>query len=90
MQAVTPGDYEAAIRATTGADLKLLLLESMDLHKNRNTYHAHFGNATQSFVDACQAIVQRESDSRLSKLIHVVFREARLESELSPPSATTP
>ncbi|MDV7211348.1 P-loop NTPase fold protein [Azotobacter beijerinckii] len=86
MKSVTPADYESVIRATTGADLKLLLLQSMDFLKNRGMYDSHFGGATQSFLDACQVIVQRDPDIRLSRLICNLFREAGMEPELTAPA----
>ncbi|QQE89287.1 NTPase KAP [Azotobacter chroococcum] len=85
MKSVTPADYEAVIRAAKGADLKLLLLQSMDFLKNRNMYDSHFGGATKSFLEACQAIVQHDPDIRLSWLIRNLFRDAGMESELTAP-----
>jgi len=87
MQSVTPADYETAIRSATGADLKLLLLQSMIFFKNPSQYDAHFGSANKSFLAACQAIVQREPDSRLGKLVRDVFDNAGKGSELTVPAA---
>ena len=88
MRSLTPTDYESAIRSATGADLKLLLLQSIGFLKNRGMYDAHFGNATQSFLDACQAIVQRDPGARLSGLIRDAFKDAGKEPDLTAP--TTP
>jgi len=83
MKSVTPADYQAAIRAATGADLKLLLLQSRHFLKNRGMYDSHFGSATQSFLAGCQAIVQSEPGERLSSLIRDLFNDAGMESELT-------
>ncbi|GHD68288.1 NTPase KAP [Jeongeupia chitinilytica] len=87
MKSVTPADYEAAIAQTTGADLKLILLQSMELLTNRGMYAPHFGGAPQSFLDASRTIVQRDPDSRLSKLIRSLFHGRKMESELITPVA---
>lgn len=87
MQSVTPADYEAAIDAATGADLKLLLLQSMAFLQNRSAYDSRFGGATQSFLEACQTIVQRTPSTRLCVLIRDLFRGAGKESELAAPVA---
>lgn len=86
MQSVTPAEYESAIRSATGADLKLLLLQSMNFFKNPSQYDAPFGSATKSFLAACQAIVQREPDSRLGKLVRDVFNDAGKDSDLAVPA----
>ena len=85
MKSITPADYEAAILAATGADLKLLLLQSMDFLKNPGRYDSRLGGATQSFLDACQAIVQRGPGGRFSALIRDLFRDAGMESNLATP-----
>jgi hypothetical protein len=90
MKSATPADYEAAILATTGADLKLLLLQSMDFFRNRGMYDSHFGGATQSFLEACRAIVAREQGSRIARLIRDLFRDAGIETELTPAAGTSP
>ena len=90
MKSVTAADYEAEIRATTGADLKLLLLQSMDFYKNRGNYDSHFGGATQSFLEACRAIVARERGSRLGELILILFRDSGREADFAPPAVIAP
>jgi hypothetical protein len=83
MKSATPAEYEAAILAATGVDLKLVLLQSMDFLKNRGMYDGHFGGATQSFLEACRTIVAREQDPRFAGLIRDLFRSAGIEAELS-------
>lgn len=87
MRSVEPRDYEAAIRSVTGGDLKLVLLQSMDFLKNRANYDPHFGGATQSFLDACRAIVLGDPNARIGRLIHDLFRDAGLEAQLIVPAA---
>jgi hypothetical protein len=84
MKAVTPAEYEAAILTASGANLKLILLQSMDFFKNRGMYDSHFGGATNSFLEACRAIVTGQSGSRTAGLIRDLFRDAGLEAELTP------
>lgn len=87
MKSVTPADYEAAIVAETGANLKLLMLQSMDFLKDRHVYEDQFGGAIQSFVDACREIVAREHGSRIATLIRDLFRDAGRESDLKQTTA---
>ncbi|SEP48778.1 hypothetical protein SAMN02990966_07123 [Rhodospirillales bacterium URHD0017] len=90
MQSVSPADYETTIIATTGSDLKLLLLQSMDFLKNTNLYGTDFGGSGQSFLEACRRIVAREQGSRIAKLIYNVFRDAGIETQLTPADDTSP
>lgn len=90
MKSVTPADYEAAILTASGATLKLILLQSMDFFKNRGMYDGPFGGATQSFLEACRAIIAREPGSRMAALIHDLFRDAGLEAELTPAAGASP
>lgn len=90
MKSVSAADYEAAILATTGADLKLLLLQSLDFLRNPGVYDSHFGGARQSFLEACRRIVAREQDSRRAKLIVNIFRDAGIEAQLTPAEETSP
>ena len=83
MKSVTSADYEAAILAETGANLKLILLQSMDFFKNRGMYATHFGRATQSYLEACRVIVAREPSSRIAGLILRLFRDGGIEAELT-------
>lgn len=83
MKAITAVDYEAAIVAARGADLKLILLQSMEFFTKRGTYEAHFGRGIQSFLEACRAIVTRDPGSRMSRLIRILFRDAGIESDLT-------
>lgn len=83
MKAVTPHDYEAAIRNVVGSELKLLLLQSMEFYRNGEMYERHFGGAMRSFLDACKNICQREADGRLSRLIRSLFTDAGRESDLA-------
>lgn len=82
LKAVSPADYEAAIIATTGADLKLLLLQSMDIFRNPDVYEGHFGGAGRSFLEACRGIVASKQGTRLAQLIRLLFRDAGREAEL--------
>lgn len=85
MKSVTPSDYEAAILAARGEELKLLLLQSMDFVKNKGAYETSFGGALDAFVMACRSLSQRQDvDARWKSLIRNLFRDAGRESDLSP------
>lgn len=86
MLSITSAEYEAAIMAATGHSLKLILLQSMDFMKNRNAYERDFGSGIESFVVACRAIVHREPDSRLSRLVRELFSDAGMEGALALPA----
>src|SRR6185312_6076400 len=82
LKAASPADYEAAIIATTGSDLKLLLLQSMDIFRKPEVYESHFGGAGRSFLEACRSIVASKQGTRLARLIHLLFHDAGCEAEL--------
>jgi hypothetical protein len=84
MKSITPAVYEAAIVNETGDNLKLILLQSMDFFKNRDTYEIHFGSAIPSFLEACRSVVAREPKAPIAKVICRVFRSAGMEGELIP------
>lgn len=86
MAAITVADYETEILTARGADLKLILLQSMEFLTKRATYDKHFGNGIQNFLGACRAIVAREPDSRISRLLRSLFRDAGMEPDLMPVS----
>lgn len=84
MKGVTPADYEAAILAARGKELKLLLLQSMDFVKNKGAYEPHFGGALDAFVAACRSLSQRQDiGARWKSLITNLFRDAGRENDLS-------
>jgi len=89
MRSITPAEYESAILNAKGPDLKLLMLQSMDFLRNRRTYDDQFGGSSQSFLDACRAIVNRNEETRLETLIRDVFRDAGLGAELAPAVAAS-
>lgn len=84
MKSVAPATYEASILAETGANLKLILRQSMDFLNNRSAYDSHFGGATQSYLHACREIVARDPSSRIARLIIDLFRNSDFEPEISP------
>lgn len=86
MRSITPAEYEAQIVAATGQDLKLILLESMDFLKNRGMFENSFGGGIESFVQACRAIVAREPESRLGRLVGDLFKDAGMQDKLAPPA----
>lgn len=87
MKGITPGDYELAILAARGKDLKLLLLQSMDFFKNKGAYEPHFGGALNAFVVACRNLMQREDiNARWKSLINNVFQDAGRQEDLNEPA----
>lgn len=74
MRAITPEGYEATIRSATGADFRVLLLQSMDFLKSRGAYAESFGNGPQAFLAACQTIVRQEPDGRLAQIVRATFQ----------------
>ena len=85
MKGVTAADYEVAILAARGEELKLLLLQSMDFVKNKSTYESHFGGAIDAFVAACRSLSQRQDvGARWKSLVRNLYQDAGHESDLSP------
>jgi len=85
MRSATVKDFEAVIRDAEVDDLRIFLGRFMDMCVQPGAYSAHFGNATNVFIDACKNIYNDPSVPRLAKLIESVFKSAKLEARLAPP-----
>jgi hypothetical protein len=90
---------EVALRQATAADFETVIREMEDLDKlrrfmrqmikmrlQRATYDAHFGTATERFVEACRAIANDAASPRLASLVRQLFDGIPLASELAPQS----
>lgn len=88
MRQASPADFEAAIRDLDLPTLRQFMRAMMEMRLNRAAYDAHFGRATQHFVDACRAITNDASSPRLAELIVLLFSKRSLAAELIAP--TTP
>ena len=82
MRAAMPRDFEATIKSLDADDLKLFMLRFLDMCVHRSTYQAHFGSATDHFIEACGNIYSDPGSGRLGGLIKLLFKDAKLESEL--------
>lgn len=53
----------------------------------RDTYDAHFGSATERFIEACRIIANEATSPWLARLIKRLFEGSALAAELSEPPA---
>ncbi|PHM20490.1 MAG: hypothetical protein CK604_06075 [Curvibacter sp. PD_MW3] len=90
MRSATVKDFEAVIRDAEVEDLRIFLGRFMEMCVQPGANSAHFGNATNVFIDACKNIYNDPSVPRLVKLIESLFKNAKLESRLSPPVPAQP
>jgi hypothetical protein len=90
MKRATVADFEAAIRGMDIDTLRRFMQRMIDMRLQRVTYDAHFGTATQHFIDACRAISNDSNSPKLAKLIKKLFARTALAVELTPqPTAQT-
>lgn len=87
MKQATAADFEVAIRGMDIETLRRFMRRMIEMRLQRATYDAHFGTATQHFVDACRAISNDSNSPRLAALIKRLFARTALAMELTPPPA---
>lgn len=85
MQRATAADFDAAIRGMDIETLRRFMRQMIGMRLQRATYDAHFGTATQHFIDACRAISNDSSSPRLAALIKKLFAGTALAVELTSP-----
>lgn len=85
MKRATAADFEAAIRGMDIDTLRRFMRRMIEMRLERATYDAHFGTATQHFIDACRAISNDANSPRLASLIKKLFAKTALAVELTPP-----
>ena len=90
MKSASVADFEATIKSLEVDDLRLFLCRFLDLCVHKETYLPHFGSAMDHFTQACRNITADPTQARLGALIRLLFEDAKIESELNPPTATTP
>jgi hypothetical protein len=89
MKNSSPTQYIETITNLIGNDLKILLLTNIDMYLNKQTYLAHFGPGMDNFVEACRTIYNQDPNSRISKLIKLVFKDSKIEAKLEILAPTT-
>lgn len=87
MKRATAADFETAIRGMDIDKLRRFMRRMIEMRLQRATYDAHFGSATQHFIDACRAISNDSSTPRLAALIKNLLSSTALAAELSTPAA---
>lgn len=87
MRRATAADFEAAIRGMDKDTLRRFMWRMIEMRLQRTTYDAHFGTATQHFIDACRAISNDPNSPRLAALIKKLFARTALAAELTTPPA---
>jgi hypothetical protein len=85
LRRATAADFEAAVREMEDLDeLRRFMRHMIKMRLQRATYDAHFGTATERFVEACRAIANDAASPRLARLVQRVFGGTPLASELAP------
>ena len=84
MKRATSADFDAAIRGMDIDTLRRFMRRMIEMRLQRATYDAHFGTATQHFIDACRAISNDSKSPRLAALIKKLFARTALAVELTP------
>jgi uncharacterized protein YunC (DUF1805 family) len=87
LKRATAAEFESAIRGMDIDTLRRFMRRMIEMRLQRATYDAHFGTATQHFIDACRAISNDSSSPRLAALIKKLFARTALAVELAPPPA---
>lgn len=87
MKRATATDFDVAIRGMDIDTLRRFMRRMIEMRLQRATYDAHFGTATQHFIDACRAISNDSNSPRLAALIKKLFARTALAVELTPPPA---
>lgn len=67
-------------------DLRLFLCRFLDMCVHKAIYTSHFGSATDNFMQPCRDIVADPCQARLGALITLLFKGAKIESELIAPT----
>jgi hypothetical protein len=83
MKRATAADFDAAIRGMDIETLRRFMRRMIDMRLQRATYDAHFGTATQHFIDACRLIANDPNSPRLGALIKKLFFGTALAVELT-------
>lgn len=89
MKRATAVDFESAIRDMDIEVLPRFMRRMIQMRLQKTTYDAHFGHATERFVEACRAIANDSSpaSARLVRLIKRLFANTALAAELDPAAA---
>lgn len=92
MKRATAADFESAIRGMSVDDLPKFMRRMIQMRLQRSTYDAHFGTATERFMEACRTITndQAPGSARLAKLMKRLFEKNALAADLNPPPRPEP
>ncbi len=90
LKTATVQDFEWTIRTLEASDLRVFMLKFLEMCVQAEHYKKNFGSATDNFLVACRNIYSDQTAPRLSKLIDLLLKDAKLQSQLNPPSAAAP
>ena len=83
MKTATAEDFEATIRNLPIDDFRPFMRRMIEMRIQRQMYVAHFGSATERFVEACRMIANDPKAGRLGTIIKRMFDGAKLSTELA-------
>ncbi|WP_334004364.1 P-loop NTPase fold protein [Burkholderia gladioli] len=84
LTSATIQDFEVAMKTLEGEGFKHFVCRCVDMCVHRTAYDAHFGTALSHFIEACRNICADPAQKRLSRTLKLLFKDANLESALSP------
>ena len=87
MKGATAADFESTIRNLEIEKLRRFMRRMIEMRLQRQTYDAHFGTATERFIEACRTIASDPTSDRLAGLVKRLFAGTALASELALPQA---
>jgi hypothetical protein len=85
MKGATAADFESTIRNLEIEKLRRFMRRMIEMRLQRQTYDAHFGTATERFIEACRTIASDPTSDRLAGLVKRLFAGTALASELALP-----
>lgn len=85
MKSASVADFEATIKSLEIEKLRLFLCRLVDMCVSKHSYLS-FGSAMDHFTQACRKITADPNQARLGALIQLLFKDAKIESELNPPA----
>jgi hypothetical protein len=83
MKTATVEDFELTIKALSIDDFRPFMRRMIEMRIQRQSYDAHFGSATERFVEACRKIANDPKTGRLGNIVKRMFDGAKLGAELT-------
>jgi hypothetical protein len=83
VKTATVEDFESTINGLPIDDFRPFMRRMIEMRIQRQSYDAHFGSATERFVEACRKIANDPKTGRLGIIVKRMFDGAKLGAELT-------